>query len=220
MAIGERAALRSLRDRYESLSLRGREVVGLVVSGLLNKQVGSELGISEITVKSHRGRVMEKMQAGSLAELVKLSARLGLTSSGDPFDRASIRRAGAMATQIHAAFLHARHRAVIGGTACQLLSQASTFDQEGGAEVLLKHRLHHRAAADVANTRWPTPPRSEKIQRPIGAFGHSHLPGPSCPKRAMSRYILDLGEWCNRLKAAPQPIVQCCSELRPKRRSA
>jgi FixJ family two-component response regulator len=73
----EQAALQTLRDRFASLSRREREVMALVVSGLLNKQVGGELGISEITVKAHRGRVMEKMQARSLAELVKMSERLG-----------------------------------------------------------------------------------------------------------------------------------------------
>ena len=77
-AVGAQTALRALRERYESLSRREREVMGLVVTGLLNKQVGGELGISEITVKAHRGRVMEKMRAGSLAELVNISARLGL----------------------------------------------------------------------------------------------------------------------------------------------
>ena len=77
-AVGEQAALQALRARYARLSRREREVMNLVVSGLLNKQVGGELGISEITVKAHRGRVMEKMKAGSLAELVKMSARLGL----------------------------------------------------------------------------------------------------------------------------------------------
>jgi FixJ family two-component response regulator len=55
--------------------------MALVVSGLLNKQVGGELGISEITVKAHRGRVMEKMRAGSLAELVRMSGRLGLSTA-------------------------------------------------------------------------------------------------------------------------------------------
>jgi len=68
-----------LRDDYASLSRREREVMLLVVSGLLNKQVGGELGISEITVKAHRGRVMEKMKARSFAELVNMSARLGLS---------------------------------------------------------------------------------------------------------------------------------------------
>jgi FixJ family two-component response regulator len=79
-----RAALRvnseigALKHRFESLTPREREVMALVVSGLLNKQVGGELGISEITVKAHRGQVMRKMQAGSLPDLVTMAARLGL----------------------------------------------------------------------------------------------------------------------------------------------
>ncbi len=76
--VEDQASLRALRERYDSLSRRERQVMALVVTGLMNKQVGGELGISEITVKAHRGRVMEKMQAGSLAELVNISARLGL----------------------------------------------------------------------------------------------------------------------------------------------
>src|SRR4029077_14756518 len=68
----------ALRDRYASLSRREQEVMALVASGLLNKQVGFELGISEITVKAHRGQVMRKMQADSLAGLVKMAAWLGL----------------------------------------------------------------------------------------------------------------------------------------------
>lgn len=68
----------ALKQRYATLSARERQVMALVVSGLLNKQVGGQLGISEITVKAHRGRVMEKMNARSLAELVKMNSRLGL----------------------------------------------------------------------------------------------------------------------------------------------
>jgi FixJ family two-component response regulator len=65
-----------LRDRDTVLSRREREVMALVVSGLLNTQVGFELGISETTVKAHRGQVMRKMKAGSLADLVKMAAKL------------------------------------------------------------------------------------------------------------------------------------------------
>jgi FixJ family two-component response regulator len=68
--------LQVLRTRYASLTNREREVMALVVSGQLNKQIGSELGISEITVKAHRGKAMEKMKAESLAELVNMAARL------------------------------------------------------------------------------------------------------------------------------------------------
>jgi FixJ family two-component response regulator len=74
--VEEQAALRVLRARHAALSRREREVMALIVAGLLNKQVGGELGISEITVKAHRGRVMEKMRARSFAELVKMSDRL------------------------------------------------------------------------------------------------------------------------------------------------
>jgi FixJ family two-component response regulator len=70
--------MRALRNRYDSLTQRERQVMALVVSGRLNKQVGGELGISEITVKAHRGMVMRKMRARSLPELVNIAARLGV----------------------------------------------------------------------------------------------------------------------------------------------
>jgi FixJ family two-component response regulator len=77
-AVSQESELRVLRSAYASLTPREREVMAWVVSGLLNKQVGGELGISEITVKAHRGQVMRKMKADSLPELVTMSARLGL----------------------------------------------------------------------------------------------------------------------------------------------
>jgi FixJ family two-component response regulator len=77
-ALAHEAEIRALRDRHASLSRREREVMALVASGLMNKQVGGELGISEITVKAHRGKVMRKMEADSLADLVTVAARLRL----------------------------------------------------------------------------------------------------------------------------------------------
>jgi FixJ family two-component response regulator len=77
-ALAREAEIRVLRDVYASLTRREREVMTLVVSGLLNKQVGGELGISEITVKAHRGQVMRKMKADSLPDLVSMAARLDL----------------------------------------------------------------------------------------------------------------------------------------------
>jgi FixJ family two-component response regulator len=77
-ALGHEAEMQVLRDRYASLTPREREVMALVASGLLNKQVGGELGISEITVKAHRGQVTRKMKADSIADLVNMAARLRL----------------------------------------------------------------------------------------------------------------------------------------------
>jgi len=73
--------MRAVRTCYDSLTPREREVMALVTSGLLNKQVGGELDISEITVKAHRGQVMRKMKADSLPELVTMAAKLGLSTT-------------------------------------------------------------------------------------------------------------------------------------------
>jgi FixJ family two-component response regulator len=82
-ALRREAEMRAIRDPYASLSRRERQVMGLVVRGLLNKQVGGVLGISEITVKAHRGSVMRKMQANSFADLVNMAARLYLVSTAE-----------------------------------------------------------------------------------------------------------------------------------------
>jgi FixJ family two-component response regulator len=81
VVLSYQADMQALRQRQASLTPRERQVMALVVSGLLNKQVAGELGISEITVKAHRGKVMEKMKAGSLADLVKMASRLGVASA-------------------------------------------------------------------------------------------------------------------------------------------
>lgn len=77
LALAREVEMRTLRSGYDSLTRRERQVMALVVSGLLNKQVGGELGISEITVKAHRHQVMKKMAARSFADLVKIATRLG-----------------------------------------------------------------------------------------------------------------------------------------------
>jgi FixJ family two-component response regulator len=81
LALAQDAVMSELRARYASLTSREKQVMALVVTGLLNKQVGGELGISEITVKAHRAQVMQKMKADSLATLVKLAAKLHMASA-------------------------------------------------------------------------------------------------------------------------------------------
>jgi FixJ family two-component response regulator len=81
VAWNERAQMAQLRSRYDSLTPREKEVLKLVASGLLNKQIGAELGTSELTIKTHRGRVMEKMGAESLADLVRMSEKLNPTGT-------------------------------------------------------------------------------------------------------------------------------------------
>jgi len=76
IAWAERAQTNELRARYTTLTAREKEVLNLVVAGLLNKQIGAELGTSELTIKTHRGRVMQKMEADSVADLVRMAERL------------------------------------------------------------------------------------------------------------------------------------------------
>ena len=83
----DQAELTTLRSSFESLTPRERDIMLLVVAGMLNKQVGVQLGISEITVKAHRGKVMQKMKADSLADLVKTAVRLGLTPAKNPWHK-------------------------------------------------------------------------------------------------------------------------------------
>jgi FixJ family two-component response regulator len=84
-ALAEQAEITALRSNYESLTPREREVMRLVVAGMLNKQIGMRLGISEITVKAHRGKMMQKMKAESIAYLVKTAVKLGLTPAKNPW---------------------------------------------------------------------------------------------------------------------------------------
>jgi FixJ family two-component response regulator len=84
-ALSDEDEIQTLRDCYASLTPREQEVMKLVVSGMLNKQVGLKLGISEITVKAHRGKMMQKMKADSIADLVKMAVRLGLAPARNPW---------------------------------------------------------------------------------------------------------------------------------------
>jgi FixJ family two-component response regulator len=84
-AIDEQAEISGLRSNYELLTPRERDVMRCVVAGMLNKQIGLQLGISEITVKAHRGKMMQKMKAESLADLVKTAVRLGLAPARNPW---------------------------------------------------------------------------------------------------------------------------------------
>ena len=84
-ALDEQAEMTALRSNHESLTPRERDVMRCVVAGMLNKQIGMKLGISEITVKAHRGKMMQKMKAESLADLVKTAVRLGLAPARNPW---------------------------------------------------------------------------------------------------------------------------------------
>jgi FixJ family two-component response regulator len=83
--LDDQAETSALRSSYESLTPREREVMQLVVAGMLNKQIGLKLGISEVTVKAHRGKMMQKMKVESLADLVKTAVRLGLAPARNPW---------------------------------------------------------------------------------------------------------------------------------------
>jgi len=83
--LDEQAEITELRDSFDSLTPREQDVMRLVVAGMLNKQIGLKLGISEITVKAHRGKVMQKMKADSIADLVKTAVRLGLVPAKNPW---------------------------------------------------------------------------------------------------------------------------------------
>ena len=84
-ALNDQAEMTALRTSYESLTPREQEVMRLVVAGMLNKQIGLQIGISEITVKAHRGKMMQKMQVDSVADLVKIAVRLGVAPAKNPW---------------------------------------------------------------------------------------------------------------------------------------
>ena len=86
--LDDQVEISALRSSYESLTPRERDVMKLVVAGMLNKQIGLKLNISEITVKAHRGKMMQKMKADSVADLVKTAVRLGLTPAKNPWHEA------------------------------------------------------------------------------------------------------------------------------------
>jgi DNA-binding NarL/FixJ family response regulator len=109
-ALVREAEMDQLRTRYASLTPRERDVMALVVSALLNKQVGGELGISEITVKAHRGHVMRKMKAASLPALVTMAARLGGASGSDTLTAHDLGRLSNMPSGLTMAESLASHR--------------------------------------------------------------------------------------------------------------
>ena len=88
--LDDQAEITALRTNYESLTPRERDVMRCVVAGMLNKQIGLKLEISEITVKAHRGKMMQKMKADSVADLVKIAVRLGLAPAKNPWHQARI----------------------------------------------------------------------------------------------------------------------------------
>ena len=118
LVLAKKAEKQALQECYASLSARERQVMALVSSGLINKQVGGELGISEITVKAHRGQVMQKMHADSFADLVKMAGRLGLAKRREATmvcDHADVQRAQAVNSleASHSCLSRIPHRQVV-----------------------------------------------------------------------------------------------------------